>query len=191
VAYLSQLSVPHRYAWIGGAAFLLGGFVLLLVTAVIPLREAGLAHSWRSTQGMLQDVRVACERPGLRQVCFPHAEYVFRVPDPHITEHGIRDTGRVYKGTAITFADPALASEADRILTLGRYRPGTAVQVFYDPAKPWVAVLERRAPVPTQIWWVGGLLSAGGALILIIGLGNYRAVIKRWRRRTEPGDRAA
>src|SRR5438046_1460365 len=116
--------------------------MILTTTVLVPLRAVGRARSWHPVRGLLQNIHVVCRRV----FCYPHAEYVYRVPDPHVTQQGIRDTGRVYNGTAITFVDPALHSEADQILILGRYHPGGSVQVFYDPRRPWKAVRseERR-----------------------------------------------
>jgi len=181
------IPAPRRYAWVSGAAFLLGGAMILTTTVLVPLRAVGRARYWRPASGLLQNIHVVCRRV----FCYPHAEYVYRVPDPHVTQQGIRDTGRVYNGTAITFVDPALHSEADQILILGRYHPGGSVQVFYDPRRPWKAVLERRVPVSQETWWVGGLLCGGGGLILILGLPYNRAVISRWRRWREARNRAA
>jgi uncharacterized protein DUF3592 len=177
------LTIPRRYMWVSGAAFLLMGVAVLFLAVVLPLLEASLARSWQSVWGTLRDVHVACEPAGKGEVCYPHAEYVYRLPDPRITPQGIRDTGRVYTGTEITFADVSLSSEVDHVLILGRYHPGASVQVFYDPHKPWKAVLERRAPIATPTWWIGGIPLAGGGVILILSLSYRRALLKRFARR--------
>ncbi len=177
------LNLPRRDLWVSGAAFLLVGVGVLFFAVVVPLLEAGLARSWRSVRGTLRDVHVACERAGKGEVCYPHVEYVYRLPDPRITPQGVRDTGRVYTGTDITFADVSLSSEVDQVLILGQYHPGASVQVFYDPQKPWKAVLERRAPIATATWWLGGIPLAGGGLILILSLSYRRALLKRVARR--------
>lgn len=181
---------PHRYDWVVGAGMLLAATIWVLSTVLLPLRQVAHARSWRSAPGTLQDIYVACAKgppiPAFSLAnaltCYPHAKYVFRVRELHIIPGGIADTDRVYSGTAITFADIALASGADQALTLERYHPGAAVQVFYNPRRPWQAVLERRVPLPAQVWWIGGLLSGSGGLILILGLRQNRAVIRRWRR---------
>src|SRR2546421_7687596 len=123
------IPAPRRYAWVSGAAFLLGGAMILTTTVLVPLREVGRARSWRPVRGLLQNIHVVCRRG----FCYPPAGYVYRVPDPHITQQGVRDTGRGYNGTAITFFDPAFHSEADQIPILRRDHPGGAVQAFSDP----------------------------------------------------------
>src|SRR3989442_2240614 len=65
--------------------------MILTTTVLVPLREVGRARSWRPVRGLLQNIHVVCGRV----FCYPHAAYVYRVPDPHLTQQGIRDTGRV------------------------------------------------------------------------------------------------
>src|SRR6266581_9486380 len=118
---------PHQPApytpWAAGAGFFVGGLVILLPGALAVL-EARRAQSWPSVQGTFRGIHLACGR----HVCTPVANYVYRVPDPS----GSRDTGRVYAGTRITFADGGM-SHGDQVLVLHRYRGGASVQVFYDP----------------------------------------------------------
>ena len=182
--------IRPRYAWVGGAAFLLGG-VFFLTLASGPIRDVERARSWVAVQGRLGSVHLGCEAVRQVQRCYPRVQYEYRLPDPQMTPQGIRDTGRVYIGTRITFANFALLSDVDHDLILARYHAGAPVRVYHDPRARWNAVLERRAPVPMQIWWIGGLLFGGGALVLILALRQRHAVIKRWRRRAPRGSERA
>jgi len=110
------IPAPRRYAWVSGAAFLLGG-VFFLTVGSGPIREVERARSWKPCKAGSECASgLRSSAPG--STVLSRVQYEYRLPDPQVTPQGIRDTGRVYTGTRITFADFALLSDVDHELIL-------------------------------------------------------------------------
>jgi Protein of unknown function (DUF3592) len=156
-----------------GAWFTLLGLPLLLIVLVEyrwERRELTGSQTWSSSEGTLFELRWACERVARREACHPRVAYDYHVPEQRLTPGGIRDVGRTYTGTQITFGDEDLSAGEDWDEIVRRYRRGAGVVVFYDPHEPGNAVLERRIPrQPTAPLWIASANLGVGILLLLYG----------------------
>ena len=72
--------------------------------------------------------------------------------------------GQKYKGDQVSFADGSSSNRSDAVAIL-RGRPvGSVVPVFYNPADPYEACLERK------IGWLPWLMMGGGGVGMLFGL---------------------
>ncbi len=147
----------------GGLAGVLAG--RLLLEQVQGWRQARASRNWTPTAGRILSAKL--ERAGARRnLLRPHVEYEY-----HVAERRCVGTRRVFGGRPLFEAQAAQA-------VLARYPAGQAVTVYYDPAQPAEATLERR-----QEGLAGGLLIAlvllfsPAAFCLITGLIGLRDAI--------------
>ncbi len=117
-------------------------------------REVSRARTWVATTGTVTESKVRSHRnrssDGDSFESMPLVTYEYTVES------------KKYRGTRINFAEKI--SGEDVALTLNRYREGKIVQVYYNPAKPSEAVLERELP--------SGIFKILGVIVLVIlGLG--------------------
>ena len=112
-------------------------------------RKLRASRSWPSTPGRILAGRVESEtqRGGEDEAdstsYYPHIEYEYTVGATTYRSHSIRFDRRGY-------SRPKAAAEA-----LAAYPVGRPVDVFYDPAKPADAVLERK--------------NSGGIVLIVLG----------------------
>lgn len=125
------------------------------VAIVVKWWEVRKAAKWRSAEGkvVVSGVRSWRRGPGDAGYDFhdtemtnePDVQYVFRVG------------GKEYRGRRVTIGEKTSSFELEAILA--RYPVGATVTVYYDPADPNQAVLERD--FPGWVWGVGiGCLAA-------------------------------
>ena len=112
-----------------------------LVVARSKLARVRRAAGWHATTGRVIASAVHTDRPGssIRNPLYenrPAVRYAFEV------------AGRRFEGERIGFG--ADGGRANTAATLARYPVGSPVTVFYDPADPTEAVLEREAPQGLQ-----------------------------------------
>jgi hypothetical protein len=75
--------------------------------------------------------------------------------------------GTPFKGNRITFGGASSGNRAAARKTVARYSAGANVEVFYDPAQPGSAVLERKMPgMFVLLPIVGGIFAIVGIVIL-------------------------
>jgi hypothetical protein len=145
------------------AAFLFGAWEL--EGALLPLWRAHRARTWSTTSGTVVSSEVRSTSPG-RRSAFRQRYYAH--VGTAVTFDGVLDT--VWR-VGVT-RDPGPEERARAIAA--RYPTGAQVRLFYDPARPWAAVLEREAP-PLSPWRVvmGSVLVAG-ALGLALSMARRR-----------------
>lgn len=157
----------------------MGAVILALIYAAIPIgivvvmvlkyREVRRARAWPTTAGTVVTSTVASRvlspddpnyNPGDTNVTNePRVEYEYTV------------AGKTYRGRRIDLGEKTSSYELEAILD--RYPVGTAVTVYYDPADPNTAVLDRD-----MAWWVwavgiGCVLLAVGAPLVAAGVYFY------------------
>lgn len=161
-------AVPAIFAMVCGGIFVvafvaLGAF--LLIYGLRSKRKAGASQGWPSVQGQIvtSEVKqsISHDDDGGQSVSYyPAVQYAYQV------------NGQGYMGKQISFGgtlggnDPAKAQAK-----LAPYPPNAMVTVYYDPAKPQDAVLERSSGGATWAIAVGAVVLAlslcgGGALVL-------------------------
>jgi hypothetical protein len=145
----------------------MGAVILALIYAAIPVgivvvmvlkyREVRRAQLWLTTAGTVVTSTVASRilspsdpgyNPGDTNVTNePRVEYEYTV------------AGKKYRGRRIDLGEKTSSYELESILD--RYPLGMAVTVYYDPADPNTAVLDRD-----MAWWVWAV--GGGCVVLAI-----------------------
>ena len=145
------------------------------------------ARRWPSTAGTViaSGVQARQKKPGDPGYNFGDAE----VSNEPRVEYQYRVGKRKYRGRRITIGEKTSGFELEAILA--RYPVGAAVTVYYDPANPQTAVLERD--LPAGVWWAGvGCLQAQWArkigrarmvtyLIMAEAASATTAAAGRWR----------
>ena len=91
-------------------------------------RLVGASTSWHKTNGIVRDIAVGDDPDASASVAI---RYDYAVD------------GKTYSGSRVRFFDTYRNKAATNEVT-ERYRPGVSVTVYYDPANPQQAVLDRR-----------------------------------------------
>lgn len=148
--------------WIvGGVAGLVALF--FVVRALRARMKVGAAAGWPSVPGTVLvstvQLRVGAAGPegGRSRAYHPVVVYAYTVG------------GRPYQGQRIFFGDSlgtGWPGPAQR--TAARFPVGATVPVYYDPANPAQAVLERRAPANWLLFAIAGAI----LLFTLIGVGS-------------------
>jgi len=142
-----------------GAVFAgMGGFVL--VRLVQQLLRGPRSAAWPSVQGRIEQSEVR-ETAGEQRL--PHLRYRYQVD------------GQDHEGRHVDWAVRRMPREAAEAL-VARYPVGAAVEVFYDPAKPAIAVLEPGSDHNQRLAAILGGIAAGAFLLLglaMIGFGVF------------------
>ena len=138
---------------------------IIVVALATKLWEVRKAKSWHSTTGRVITSRVRSrkKRPGDEGYGAdsdvtnePEVEYTYQVGN------------RRHRCGRITIGERTSADELEAILA--RYPVGATVTVYYDPARPEKAVLERDLPT-------GMLLAGAGCLLVFFVAGPLLAVL--------------
>ncbi len=139
-----------------GLALLLGGFgVFAMLLAEASHREVAATAKWASTWGQIDSVEVKSFRTAATmgaatrwwRFFYPLIVYSYPVGEQHYSGSRIALGGRMLASVDL-FARREAAS----------YRAGDPVQVFYDPANPAKAVLQRRSRGLGWMWIVAAVL---------------------------------
>jgi len=140
--------------WIAGAAFA----SMLIVVIVVERRKLSKTRSWPSAVGTVtaSGVRARKQKPGDTGYTSGGPEVV---NDPFV-DYEFEVAGRKYRGWRITLDEQPSQGELEAILA--QFPVGASVTVYYDPADPHMAVLERDFP-----WWMWKVL--GCFLLLFLG----------------------
>ena len=84
-------------------------------------------------------------------------------------EYNYTVAGKSYQGKRIAFGAAASNNQQAEEALVRKYAVGTTVEVFYDPAKPSDAVLERKPAATNKVFWIlGGIFSVVGIVALFI-----------------------
>ena len=136
---------------------------LILVALAVKLWEVREAGRWPETTGKVIASRVRSRRnePDDPDYNFSDTE----VTNEPFVEYEYKVGDREYRCSRVTIGERTSGEELEAILA--RYPAGTPVTVYYDPARPTRAVLERTLPMGTMAAGVGCLLLffIGGPLI--------------------------
>jgi hypothetical protein len=138
------------------AAAILG---LIAFAAIVKLREAQAAKNWQSVGGKI----IRSEIRTVRKRDLEERETVRSAP---AIAYEYNVGGKRYKGERISLAETLPESEIEAILA--RYPLGAQVTVYYDPADPRRAVLERDLPTDFGKGLAGVFAFLGGGAILVL-----------------------
>jgi hypothetical protein len=127
-------------------AGLSGGVIVHVISSFVDCRAS---RNWPSVQGKVEraDVSRKVERSARGR---PMIEYSAVVVYEYEVEGRKYSSYRLAFGSAENYAASARAEA-------GRYRPDQKVDVYYDPANPNYAVLERRVTFGTYLWGLLGV----------------------------------
>jgi hypothetical protein len=143
---------------------ILVGVLLLfgLVFGGVGLQRYSVARAssdWPSVQGQITSGRIQTTQRDGKNEYMPTVRYSFTVE------------GRGYSGSRITASDEYQKNRGSAQDILARYPVGGQVEVFYNPADPGVAVLEKGMPGNVKVLLVtGGLCLAFSVLIGVSAL---------------------
>jgi hypothetical protein len=160
----------RRVVTIAAAAFLFGAWEL--EGALLPWWRARGARPWQVAEGTVVASQVRTTTGGLRS----HArnDYFANV-GTEFSAGGVRDTA--WRVGLTRNAGSAAAADS----VAARYSVGARVRVFYDPARPGEAVLERDPPpVPLPRFVFGAALAGGAFALLAAGRGRRRQPPLTW-----------
>lgn len=138
---------------LGGVFFVLGGVLALVGNRA--KKKARASQSWNKatgtiTQASLKEHASSGQEDHITTINYePRVEYTYEV------------SGVSYMGKRIAFGANTFNYNKAREI-VGRYPPGSAVTVNYDPQKPEEAVLETQAQGGTIFLVVGMILAALG-----------------------------
>ncbi|OAI54783.1 hypothetical protein AYO44_14225 [Planctomycetaceae bacterium SCGC AG-212-F19] len=112
---------------------------LIIVAVVVKLWEVYKARRWPATEGkvLVSDIQAQIKTPGSPGYNFHDTEVT---NEPRV-EYEYQVGGKTYRNQRITIGEKTSEYELEEILA--RYPVGAAVTVYYDPANPQTAVLER------------------------------------------------
>jgi Protein of unknown function (DUF3592) len=131
---------------------------VIIVAVVVKLIEVRKASRWPATKGTVINSIVQAIKKNPTDPDYDSSDTeVFNQP---LVEYEYTVNGRKLRGSRITIGDKTSGYELESILD--RYPVGTTVTVYYDPANPKNAVLERDLP---KIVFVG----VGCLLLFFIG----------------------
>lgn len=153
----SRRGRPRRHRMIGFILIVVG-CVLLIPVGYQTLQSARESSHWPRTQGVIDRsvVEVVEQRDG-SNMYFARIRYTYTVGDSQ------------YTGTRIRFgtenAGTVSSDQAERLTR--RYPVTQIVDVYYDPASPEIAVLERGPRMDAYV-----LLGVG---VIALGVGLYLA----------------
>jgi len=137
-----------------------GSMFMVVFCSVIPFglsvalfakyREIHAARRWLQTTGTVVTSRVEArkKRPG----DFDYDGGDTEVTNTPLVVYEYHVNGQAYRSSRFTIGERTSEYELESILD--RHPVGTQVDVYYDPANPHQAVLERD--VPASVYWIGG-----------------------------------
>jgi hypothetical protein len=134
----------------------IGAGIFLIYRSVQSRKKAEASQGWLSTTGQISESRVehslSTDSDGGNDSYTPYVEYTYQV------------AGQDHTGRDLTFGFTQGYGKASKAQSmLEKYPAGAQVNVYYDPADPQKAVLERQA----------GGFGAGlalGIIFIVIGL---------------------
>jgi len=131
-------------------------------------KKASASQSWSSTTGQITEAHVnrstSTDSEGDMSYSYsPAVQYTYQV------------AGQAYSGKNLTFGfTTGFSSSSKAEAIIARYPVGSQVTVYYDPANPGEAVLERKAGGSTASLVLGIIFLVVG---LCIGCGTVAGVL--------------
>ncbi len=134
---------------------------ILLLATVVKMREVKAAQNWQTTRGKI----IRSEIGHQKKRDLDDQERVLNVP---AVAYEYTVNGQKFNAERISLAEIIPESEIEA--TVERYPVGAAVTVYYNPANPREAVLERALPVDFGKGLAGlfALFGGGGLLALLV-----------------------
>jgi len=128
----------------------------LLAWWLISRRRAAASQAWPAAQGQITAASMhsytRSDNDGNDTTYYePKIEYTYAVG------------GQTLTGKRVAFGAAATTNRAKAEQTVGRYTPGAPVAIYYNPARPQDAVLERSASNMTGAL-LAGIMMLGGAV---------------------------
>jgi hypothetical protein len=143
-------------------AILLGIGALMIVSSIwiyiAASQRAAAAEEWPGTRGRVvaarTEFRTSTDSDGDRSDSYT----------PIVTfEYAVN--GRTYRSTQLYLNEsPVFSDEGDARAFLHEYRPGTPLQIWYDPANPQEAAVIIEGPS-----WAVGILTVMGLIFAAVG----------------------
>jgi hypothetical protein len=138
--------VSGKGGWIV-VAFALAFPGIIAVATVVKLGEAKRAQSWTRASGRITRSELATETRQDRKVQVPRIEYEYKVGFHTLV------------GKRVSFAELLAGPQAKE--AIARYPVGASVPVYFNPANPSEAVIERDLPpFVHSIWGIVAFLTA-------------------------------
>ena len=151
VVALVSIALVGVFSGKGGwivVAFALAFPGIIAVAAAVKLGEAKRAASWTKASGRITRSELATEKRHDREVQVPRIEYEYKVGFHTLV------------GKRVNFAELIAGPQARE--ALARYPVGVSVPVYYNPANPSEAVIERGIPAFVHsVWGIVAVLTAG------------------------------
>ena len=137
----------------------------MFVMAMVSLQRAKNSAFWRSTNGKILSAKIVqSERSssgqGKETVYTPKISYTYTVNDQEYISERIKIMSD-YSSSSIKAVQKIIQ----------KYRPDSEVMVYYDPAKPKRAILEKGVSSEVYVLLVFSLLLLLGSLFLADHLG--------------------
>ena len=151
---------------IAAVAMIAGAWVL--EGALLPRWRERAARDWEETTGTVVYSQVTTTTPGSRTRGWKNR---YANVGTELVAGGVPDTAwRVGLTRGVGSSEAA-----DSVVA--RYPVGARVRVYYDPDRPWEAVLEREAPPMSLTRLALGVgLTAGALTLLVLGRERARAL---------------
>ena len=128
--------------------------LLLVVLGLINQRRAQASQAWPAVAGQITGSRLGTQSSDDGTSYFPMVHYQYAV------------AGQAYQNDRIVFGGGITGNRGPAETILARYPVGHTVPVYYNPANPQEAVLERRSGSTT-------LLVGIGAFLMVLGCGIF------------------
>ena len=151
---------------VGLEGVLVTGFVAVILSAVAALligigwvnhRRAQAAQAWPASQGQVLAAVVGVQSGDDGPTYFPRITYTYSV------------NGQAYQNDRLVIGGGISGSRGPAEQIVARYPAGSQVPVYYNPANPQEAVLERRSG---STRFLVGL----GAFLFLLGCGLFACV---------------
>lgn len=160
---MNSLAGQGLFIGVGVLFALLGAGVM--ITAWRTRQRLQASAGWPTTEGEVVETQIRREESATGEDddtmvrFYPEIRYTYRV------------LGQTYTGTRLSFGGPAgYLNRAEAAAVLNRYPVGGRVMVYYNPANPQEAVLERRAEGVGCNFVVGAAFFLLGLVLLLVGL---------------------
>ena len=127
---------------LSGIMGLLGAVFLFL--GMRSVNAARASRAWPSVRGKVTSSQLMRGGSRSRPFYSAHVAYTFDV------------NGQSYSGDKVSFGNPRSNSSGKQQAIVDRYREGQEVEVFYNPAQPREAVLERRTSSSNTLFLILG-----------------------------------
>lgn len=144
---------------------LLVAAIWLLSTTYLKQREARQSLTWPSVEGIVIDHQLE-KHTNREKSGYSESHVTHYVP---VISYKYEVNGKNYTNKRITLENTEFETAKKANVYLAKYPIGMRMTVFYNPANPERAIVERTIPNPTVSYWlVGGTLCFSLVTLLAI-----------------------